>query len=147
MHPSIHASIHLSIYLSIYLSICRTSLCLRRASWENKGVSRRCLWKEHPSGDEGTWENRLSEPQIWGWRAVSAAWIQGKGMHILFVSQTSVVQGLIANLGGWCLLENVSRKMAPAKCWKPVNFPLFTGFQTGLGQTCCFYFKSARSTI
>ena len=36
-------------------------------------------------------------------------------------SQTSVAQGVIANLGGRRLLENASREMAPAKFWKPVK--------------------------
>ena len=39
----------------------------------------RCLWKKHSSGEWYTLEYKLSERQIRGWIAVSAAGLQGKG--------------------------------------------------------------------
>ena len=48
----------------------------------------RCLQKEH-SGEEIMWEDKLWEHQIRGWRAISAAGLQGKCSHIwVFFGQT-----------------------------------------------------------
>ena len=38
-----------------------------------------CGENEHSSGEKHTWEDKLSECQIRGWRAVSAAGLHGKG--------------------------------------------------------------------
>ena len=35
--------------------------------------------EKHSSGEEDTWEHEPSERQITGWRAASAAGLQGKG--------------------------------------------------------------------
>ena len=40
----------------------------------------RRLRKKHTSGDEDVWEDKLSGHRIRGWRAVSAAGLQGKGL-------------------------------------------------------------------
>ena len=39
----------------------------------------RCLWKRHSWREEHPWEGELAEHQIRGWRALSAAELQGKG--------------------------------------------------------------------
>ena len=41
--------------------------------------SYRCLCQRHSSGEKHMWEDKLSERQIRGWGAVSAAGLQGKG--------------------------------------------------------------------
>ena len=47
--------------------------------------------KENSSGEEDVWKHFLSEHQIRGWRAVSAAGLQGNGSHERSVfSQTPV---------------------------------------------------------
>ena len=51
-----------------------------RTSWPRRTCcSYRCLWKEHSFGEEDPWADKPSECQIGGWRAVSAAGLQGKG--------------------------------------------------------------------
>ena len=44
----------------------------------------RCLQKDN-SGEENMWEDKLWEHQIRGWRAISAAGLQGKGSHTWIV--------------------------------------------------------------
>ena len=41
----------------------------------------RCLWNKHLSGEECTLKCWLSEHEIMGWRAVSAAGLEGKGLR------------------------------------------------------------------
>ena len=40
--------------------------------------------KKHSSGEEGTWDNELDKYKFRGWRAVSAAVLQGKASHKIF---------------------------------------------------------------
>ena len=48
---------------------------------QHGNLTRRCLWNKHSSGEEGMWANQLSKHQIRGWRAVSAAGLQGNIWH------------------------------------------------------------------
>ena len=62
-----------------------------RQIWNLSEVPYRRLWKKHSSGEEDGWEKHRSKHQIRGWKAVSAAVLQGRGCHKRSVfSQTPV---------------------------------------------------------
>ena len=57
----------------------KLSFCQPWRQVANSYSDKRCLWREHSSGEEYYQEDRLSEHQIRGWIAVSAEGLQGQG--------------------------------------------------------------------
>ena len=45
------------------------------------GLSNRCLWKKHSSGEKYIWEDKLSEHQIRGRKEMLATGLHGQGSH------------------------------------------------------------------
>ena len=71
------------IIIIVIIIIMNKASCRQegRRGWERRGerVFLPASVKKHPSGYEDRLNNQLWKHQIWGWRAVSAAGLEGRG--------------------------------------------------------------------